>query len=196
MRIVSGCHRGRTILPPKSFRARPTTDFAKEALFNIIAVNFDVKRIAALDLFSGAGSISYEFASRGCRSVDSVELDFRSHAFIKQTAQALQLRQMRCLRCDAFAFLASCAATYDIIFADPPYDMEGVERILPPVFERRLLAPGGWLIVEHSRGKDFSEHACFKERRAYGSVNFSIFRQAPEKKTAENLQIQKKTLLL
>ncbi|MDR3188404.1 MAG: RsmD family RNA methyltransferase [Prevotellaceae bacterium] len=175
MRIISGQHRGRAILPPKGFSARPTTDFAKEALFNIIAVNFEVERLAVLDLFSGAGSISYEFASRGCRSVDSVELSFRHHAFIKKTAQALQLRQMRCLRCDAFSFLASCAATYDIIFADPPYDMEGVERILQVAFERQLLAPDGWLILEHSKGKDFSLHPRFQERRSYGSVNFSIF---------------------
>lgn len=182
MRIVSGLHRGRCILPPKGFGARPTTDFAKEALFNILSVRFDVESICALDLFSGAGSISYEFASRGCRSVDSVEVDFRRHAFIKHTAQALQLRQMRCLRCDAFAFLASCAATYDVIFADPPFDMEGAERIVALVFGRQLLAPGGWLIVEHSRRRDFSAHACFKERRTYGSVNFSIFRQTAEKK--------------
>lgn len=183
MRIVSGYHRGRAILPPKGFSARPTTDFAKEALFNIIAVHFDIERVAALDLFSGAGSISYEFASRGCRSVDSVEVNSRRHAFIRQTAQALQLRQMRCFRCDAFAFLASCAAAaYDVIFADPPYDMEGAERIVELVFERQLLAPGGWLIVEHSRSKDFSAHARFRERRAYGGVNFSIFRQIAEKK--------------
>ncbi|MDR3366348.1 MAG: RsmD family RNA methyltransferase [Prevotellaceae bacterium] len=178
MRIISGRHRGRAILPPKGFRARPTTDFAREALFNIIAVNFDVASVAALDLFSGAGSICYELASRGCRSVDSVELNFRHHAFIKKTAQELQLLQVRCFRGDAFAFLASCTAKYDIIFADPPYDMEGVERIAPLVFERQLLAPGGWLILEHAKGKDFSAHAHFKERRSYGSVNFSIFRQA------------------
>ncbi|MDR2814449.1 MAG: RsmD family RNA methyltransferase [Prevotellaceae bacterium] len=177
MRIISGQHRGRTILPPKSFSARPTTDFAKEALFNIIAVNFDVESVAALDLFSGGGGVSYEFASRGCRSVDSVEVNFRHHAFIKKTAQALQLRQMRCFRCDAFSFLASCAATYDVIFADPPYDMEGVEQIPQMVFERQLLAPDGWLILEHSKGKDFSSHAHFKEHRSYGGVNFSIFRQ-------------------
>ncbi|MDR1022390.1 MAG: RsmD family RNA methyltransferase [Prevotellaceae bacterium] len=179
MRIVSGQYRGRTILPPKNFSARPTTDFAKEALFNIIAVNFDVEQLAALDLFSGAGSITYELASRGCRSVDSVEADFRHYSFIKKTVQALKFPQVRCFKADAFSFLASCRATYDIIFADPPYDMEGTERIHGLIFERRLLAPDGWFILEHSRGKNFSEAAHFKEHRSYGSVNFSIFRQAP-----------------
>ncbi|MDR1416504.1 MAG: RsmD family RNA methyltransferase [Prevotellaceae bacterium] len=179
MRIVSGQHRGRAILPPKNFSARPTTDFAKEALFNIIAVNFDVEQLAALDLFSGAGSITYELASRGCRSVDSVEVDFRHYAFIKKTVQALKLPQVRCFRADAFSFLASCKATYDIIFADPPYDMAGIERLPEVIFGRQLLAPDGWFILEHSKGKSFSGFAHFKERRSYGSVNFSIFRQAP-----------------
>lgn len=175
---MSGQHRGRAILPPKNFSARPTTDFAKESLFNIIAVNFDVEQLAALDLFSGTGSISYELASRGCRSVDSVEVDFRHHAFIKKTVQALRLPQVRCFRADAFSFLASCKeASYDIIFADPPYSMEGIERLPRAVFERRLLTPDGWFILEHSRDKTFSDFAHFKEQRSYGSVNFSIFRR-------------------
>jgi 16S rRNA (guanine(966)-N(2))-methyltransferase RsmD len=178
MRIVSGQHRGRAILPPKNFNARPTTDFAKEAIFNIIAVNFDVEQVAALDLFSGAGSISYEFASRGCRSVDSVEISFHHHTFIKKTAKALNLTQMRCFRADAFSFLGACKAAYDIIFADPPYDLEGMERLPQLVFERRLLTPGGWLILEHSKRKSFTGHSHFKEHRSYGSVNFSIFQQA------------------
>jgi 16S rRNA (guanine(966)-N(2))-methyltransferase RsmD len=179
MRIVSGLHRGRAILPPKRFSARPTTDFAKEALFNIITASFDVEQLAALDLFSGAGSISYELASRGCRSVDSVEINFHHHAFIKKTAQALNFSQMRCFRADAFSFLAACRAAYDIIFADPPYDLEGVEQLHRIAFERRLLTPGGWFILEHSKGKNFSACPHFKEHRSYGSVNFSIFRQAP-----------------
>jgi 16S rRNA (guanine(966)-N(2))-methyltransferase RsmD len=177
MRIVSGQQRGRTILPPRSFNARPTTDFAKEALFNIIAVNFDVEQLAVLDLFSGAGSISYEFASRSCRSVDSVEISYRHYDFIKKTAQALNFSQMRCFRADAFSFLTSCKDTYDVIFADPPYDLEGIERLPLLVFERQLLAAAGWFILEHSKGKDFSGYAHFKEHRSYGSVNFSIFRK-------------------
>ncbi|MDR2937312.1 MAG: 16S rRNA (guanine(966)-N(2))-methyltransferase RsmD [Prevotellaceae bacterium] len=175
MRIVSGRYRGRTITPPKNFSARPTTDFAKEALFNIISVNFDVEEAAALDLFSGTGGISFEFASRGCRSVDSVEMNFAHHAFIKKTAQELQFSQMRCYKQNAFSFLATCKNTYDIIFADPPYDLEGIEKIHEAVFSRQLLNPGGWLILEHSKSKDFSTLAHFKEHRNYGSVNFSIF---------------------
>jgi 16S rRNA (guanine(966)-N(2))-methyltransferase RsmD len=175
MRIVSGQHRGRTIHPPKNFNARPTTDFAKEALFNIISTNFDIEEAAVLDLFSGTGGISFEFASRGCRSVDSVEVNFSHHAFIKKTAQELQLSQMRCYKMNAFVFLSSCSAAYDIIFADPPYDLEGIERIHETVFERQLLKPQGWLILEHSKSKDLLGLAHFKEHRNYGSVNFSIY---------------------
>ena len=175
MRIVSGQHRGRTINPPKNFSARPTTDFAKEALFNIIATNFDVEEITVLDLFSGTGSISFEFASRGCRSVDSVEVSFAHHAFIKKTAQELQLAQLRCYKMNAFAFLSTCRTAYDIIFADPPYDLEGIEKVHETVFGRQLLKPHGWLILEHSKGKDLSSLAHFKEHRSYGSVNFSVY---------------------
>lgn len=175
MRIVSGQYRGRTIAPPKNFNARPTTDFAKEALFNIISVNFDVEEVSALDLFSGTGGISFEFASRGCRSVDSVELNFAHHAFIKKTAQELKLSHMRCVKQNAFLYLASCKSTYDIIFADPPYDLEGIERVHAATFQKQLLKPKGWLILEHSKGKDLSGLEHFKELRSYGSVNFSIF---------------------
>ncbi len=180
MRIVSGQYRGRTINPPKNFSARPTTDFAKEALFNIIAVNFDIEELDVLDLFSGTGGISFEFASRGCRSVDSVELSFAHHAFIKKTAQELRFNQMRCFKQNAFSFLASCKSTYDIIFADPPYDLEGVEKIHETVLARQLLKPDGWLILEHSKGKNFSDFEHFKEHRSYGSVNFSIFQKKSE----------------
>ncbi len=172
---MSGQYRGRTITPPKSFNARPTTDFAKEALFNIISVNFDIEELAVLDLFSGTGGISFEFASRGCRSVDSVEMNFAHHAFIKKTAHGLKLLQMRCFKQNVFSFLASCKNTYDIIFADPPYDLEGIEKVHELTFQRQLLNPKGWLILEHSRGKDLSGLAHFKELRSYGSVNFSIF---------------------
>ncbi len=175
MRIVSGQYRGRTINPPKNFNARPTTDFAKEALFNILAVNFDFEDLTVLDLFSGTGGISFEFASRGCRAVDSVEMSFAHHAFIKKTAQELKFSQMRCYKQNAFSFITSCPNTYDIIFADPPYDLEGIEKIHETVFERQMLKPEGWLILEHSKGKDLSVLKHFKEHRNYGSVNFSIF---------------------
>ena len=172
---MSGKYRGRTITPPKGFKARPTTDFAKEALFNIISVNLDVENAAVLDLFSGTGSIAFEFASRGCRSVDCVELSFAHHAFIKRTAQELQLSQLRCYKMNAFAFVSSCTATYDIIFADPPFDLEGVEKIHAAVFGRQLLNPHGWLILEHPKSKNLSTLEHFREHRCYGSVNFSIF---------------------
>jgi 16S rRNA (guanine(966)-N(2))-methyltransferase RsmD len=175
MRIVSGEFKGRTIAPPSNFAARPTTDFAKVALFNILAVRFDFAELSALDLFSGTGSISYELASRGCHSVTSVELNAQHHAFIRRTAQALPLPQLRCIRANAFAYLRSCHEIYDLIFADPPYDLAGVEQIPQLVFERDLLKLGSWLIVEHGKEKNFSEHPHFREHRSYGNVNFSIF---------------------
>jgi 16S rRNA (guanine(966)-N(2))-methyltransferase RsmD len=175
MRIVSGLHRGRAIEPPKGFAARPTTDFAKVALFNILEANFDVKQATALDLFSGTGSISYELASRGCPRVDSVELNFKHYAFIKKTAGELGLSQVRCVRADAFSFLRSCPPAYSLIFADPPYDLVGIGQIPVLVFTRQLLAPGGWLVLEHSQRISFAESPHFKEHRCYGSVNFSIF---------------------
>ncbi|MDR1227182.1 MAG: RsmD family RNA methyltransferase [Prevotellaceae bacterium] len=179
MRIVSGAHKGRSIAPPKNFSARPTTDFAKVALFNIISVNFDIEASAVLDLFSGTGGISYEFASRGAKSVDSVELDYHHHAFIKKTAALLDFEQLRCYRQDAFAYLNNGTKTYDLIFADPPYALAGIERIPPLVFGQRRLNPGGWLIFEHAKGKDFSALPYFKQVRRYGSVNFSIFEMPP-----------------
>ena len=178
MRIVSGQHRGRTIHPPRGFSARPTTDFAKEALFNIIAGRFDMEDICALDLFSGTGSISFELASRGCRSVDSVEVSFAHHAFIQKTAQQLQLARLRCYRMNAFAYLSACRTPYDLIFADPPFDLGGgVEKVHATVFARQLLTPRGWLVLEHPKGKDLSGLDHFKEQRSYGSVNFSIYEQ-------------------
>jgi 16S rRNA (guanine(966)-N(2))-methyltransferase RsmD len=175
MRIVSGTHRGRNITPPKNFSARPTTDFAKVALFNIISVNFDVEELTVLDLFSGTGGISYEFASRGAKSIDSVEADYRHHAFIKQTAELLGFAQMHCYKQNVFSYLAGCTKKYSLIFADPPYELVGIEKIPTLVFEKQLLSCGGWLILEHSKGKNFSALPYFREHRSYGSVNFSIF---------------------
>lgn len=175
MRIVSGTCGGRLIHPPKNFRARPTTDFAKENLFNVIASNFDLEELTILDLFSGTGSISYEFASRGALSVTSVEIDQVHQQFIIATIDKLKLNNIRPMRMNAFVFLKSCKLSYDIIFADPPYDLDGIDVIPDKVFEKGMLNPSGWLIFEHSKAKDFSSHPHFIQKRVYGSVNFSIF---------------------
>lgn len=176
MRIVSGKFKGKRIEPPKNFKARPTTDFAKESLFNIISNNYNFENITALDLFSGTGGISLELASRGCPDVTSVELNPVHQAFIRKTVDDLGMRdQVRSLKQNAFVFLKGCRQQFDLIFADPPYDMEGIETIPDIIFEKKLLTDEGWLILEHSKNKDFSEKPFFIERRSYGSVNFSIF---------------------
>ncbi len=163
-------------MPPSGFNARPTTDFAKVALFNIIATNFDIERIEVLDLFAGTGSISFEFASRGCPKIDLVELNAKHHAFIAKTADTLKFSQIHAIKNNAFTFLTFCKASYDIIFADPPYEIKGIEQIPEEVFVRNLLKPDGWLIVEHSKDTDLSAHPHFVENRHYGSVNFSFFK--------------------
>lgn len=176
MRIVSGKFKGKRIEPPKNFKARPTTDFAKESLFNIISNNYNFENITALDLFSGTGGISLELASRGCPDITSVELNPVHQAFIRKTVDDLGMRdQVRSLKQNAFVFLKGCRQQFDLIFADPPYDMEGIETIPDIIFEKNLLTDEGWLILEHSKNKDFSEKPFFIERRSYGSVNFSIF---------------------
>jgi 16S rRNA (guanine(966)-N(2))-methyltransferase RsmD len=176
MRIVSGDFRGRHFSPPKNFTARPTTDFAKESLFNIINNHFDFEEIAVLDLFSGTGSISFEFASRGCKNIQLVELNANHYSFIKKVITELGLKQITTVRLNAFKFIESTPSKYDIIFADPPYEMKGVEAIPETVFGRNLLNENGWLIVEHSKQTNLSKLPRFSEVRNYGSVHFSVFK--------------------
>ena len=163
------------IHPPKNFKARPTTDFAKENLFNILNNNFDFSELKVLDLFSGTGSISYEFASREAISVVSVESNFRHHAYIKKTIQDLGLSQIKAIKSDVFRYIKSCKDTFDIVFADPPYDLKDIETIPDCVLEQEILSSKGWLIVEHGDKTNFSKHPAFIELRKYGGVNFSIF---------------------
>lgn len=175
MRIVSGTYKGRLITPPKNFRARPTTDFAKENLFNILSNTFDFSELDVLDLFSGTGSISYEFASRGCKSVVSIESNFKHQLFIKKTIEVLGLENVQSIKSDAFRYVKSCPNKFDIVFADPPYDLKEMESIPDFIFEQNILKPEGWLILEHGDKTDFGRHKYFKEVRKYGGVNFSIF---------------------
>ena len=158
---------------------RPTTDFAKEGLFNILASHYDLSSFVALDLFSGSGSISYEFASRGCREVHAVEIEPRHGAFIRATAGKLGLHQIRVIRDDAFHFLTICKAQYDVVFADPPYDMPHIDGIPDLIFGRDLLKPGGILIVEHSKRNSFTGHQYMFDHRRYGNVHFSFFKREP-----------------
>lgn len=177
MRIVGGSHRSRQFNIPENLGIRPTTDFAKEALFNILQNRIDFEGLNVLDLFGGSGSISYEFSSRGSASITTIEKNVKACDFIKITARNLKLENIRVIKTDVFTFLKSCAGTFDIIFADPPFKLENIARIPTLVFERKLLANNGILIVEHPSDVTFNELLLQKETREYGTVNFSIFNQ-------------------
>lgn len=175
MRIISGSCGGRTINPPKNLRARPTTDFAKENLFNVLGNMVDFDGLEVLDLFAGTGSISYEFASRGAASVTSVEINAIHYNFIKSTAKSFDLTAIHPVKANVFLYLKSCTKQYDVIFSDAPYDLEGSEQVVDMVFENNLLREGGIFIFEHSKSQDFSSHPRFSKLKSYGSVQFSIF---------------------
>ena len=175
MRIISGQYKGRIIKPLKNLTARPTTDIAKESLFNIMNNYFDFTEVKVLDLFSGTGSISFEFASRGSMSITSVELDFKLYAYIKKTIAEFKFFQINAFRADAFKFIQMSNQKYDIIFADPPYDSENIDTIPNLIFEKNMIKEDGWLVLEHSNRFNFAEHKNFRELRKYGKVHFSIF---------------------
>ena len=176
MRIITGLYKGRHFDIPRTFKARPTTDFAKENLFNVLAGYIDLEGKQALDLFSGTGSITLELLSRGCAGVVSVEQDRDHHAFIKQCLAKIGATGCVPLRADAFRFIKSCRQQFDLIFGDPPYMLERRPEIPDLVLSSGLLAEGGVFVFEHGAKNDFSQMERFVEHRAYGSVNFSIFK--------------------
>ncbi len=176
MRIITGKYKGRHFDIPHSFKARPTTDFAKENIFNVLTQYVDLEEAAALDLFSGTGSISLELLSRGCSTVVSVEMDRDHHRFICECLKKLGDVHCTPLRADAFRFIKSCKKQFDLIFADPPYALKELPTIPDLIFEKGLLAEGGIFVFEHGKDHDFTQHPHFIEHRSYGSVNFSLFR--------------------
>jgi 16S rRNA (guanine966-N2)-methyltransferase len=175
VRIISGKFRGKTIHPSKGFEARPTTDAAKESLFNILVNQFDMEELEILDLFSGTGSISFEFASRGAKLIEAIESNYKHAAFIQKTAKELKIEQLHVYKTNIFLYLKSCTRKYDIIFADPPYEMDGVETIPDLILAKNILKEEGILIFEHSKKLNFNGHANLTDHRNYGSVNFSFF---------------------
>ena len=176
MRIITGIYKGRHFDIPRSFKARPTTDFAKENIFNVLNGYIDLDGATALDLFAGTGSISLELLSRGCAQVISVEADRDHAAFIRQCMQKLGTHANVLIRGDVFRFVKSCRQQFDFIFADPPYALEQLAQIPALVLDGGLLKADGVLVLEHGKHNDFSAVPGFVEHRAYGSVNFSIFR--------------------
>lgn len=176
MRIITGEYKGRHFDIPRTFKARPTTDFAKENIFNVLTALVDFDGATALDLFSGTGSISLELVSRGCTQVVSVELDRDHHRFICDCMKKLGTQACIPLRGDVFRFLKSCRQQFDFIFADPPYALQELTTIPDIVFAQNLLKDGAPMVLEHGSDHDFSAHPHFFDHRQYGSVNFSIFR--------------------
>ncbi len=179
MRIIGGEFKGRLFKPGKNFKARPTTDFAKENLFNILNNRIDFEETKVLDLFAGTGSISFEFASRGCLSVTSIEIDHVHYAFISSVIKQLEMAKIiRLLRYDVLKFIPSCTETYDLIFADPPYEMKLLKEIPDLVLKYKLINPNGLLILEHGKSDNFASHPNLIQQRVYGSVHFSFFQPA------------------
>jgi len=175
MRIISGSHKSKRITAPKNLPVRPTTDMAKEGLFNILNNRYYFDEIRVLDLFSGTGNIAYEFASRGSEEIFCVDKNHNCIRFIQQTAQELNFDAISTIQADVFEFLALHNREHDIIFADPPYELKNLNEVIASVFDKKLLSQEGVLILEHSKMKDFSTHSFLKNTRRYGNVNFSFF---------------------
>lgn len=186
MRIVSGKFKGRRFNPPADkWPTRPTTDFAKEGLFNILQNNFDFEEIRVLDLFGGTGNLSYEFISRGCHDVTYVDKFPGCAKFVEQTAKLLDIQSaIKIVSTDVFKFIEHSAVQYDFIVADPPYMLPTTDILPNLIFEKNLLAPGGWFVLEHNSLHRFETHPRFLQQRNYGGTIFSFF-EMPDADTAE-----------
>lgn len=176
MRIIRGKYGRRRFDVPTNITARPTTDFARENIFNIIENLVDIEGISALDLFAGTGAVSLELLSRGATRVVAVEKAATQQRFIAKVVQMLGEKNLQIIRGDVFRYLASTApGSFDFVFADPPYDLPDFDKVAPAVLESGVLRPGGVFILEHGKTRDYSSHPLFRRHLAYGSVNFSIF---------------------
>jgi len=176
MRIIGGRLKGLRLNPPKNLPVRPTTDLAKEALFNILQNQIEFESIIVLDLFSGTGNISLEFASRGATQVTSVDRSIHCVNYLKDAARQHGLDNIKTYKADVFKYLQTEGDKYDLIFADPPYDLDRIPALPKIIFERELLRPDGLLVVEHQSMQNLSNHPAFIEQRKYGHSSFSFFR--------------------
>lgn len=176
MRIIGGTLKGLRLNPPKNLPVRPTTDLAKEALFNILQNQIELDDITVLDLFCGTGNLSFEFASRGAKQVIAVDRSIHCINYIKDTARQHQLTQIKTFKADIFKYLQLETDQYDLIFADPPYDMNQIPEIPKIIFDKKLLTPDGLLIVEHQSMQNLSNYPAFVEQRKYGHSSFSFFK--------------------
>ncbi len=177
MRIIGGKFKGRRFTPPaKNWPTRPTTDFAKEGLFNILTNFLDFEQIVVLDLFGGTGNHSYEFISRGCRDVTYVDKFPGCISFVKKTAKMLDIEaSLTILKMDVFIYIDSAQRTYDYIFAGPPYALPTIDEIPDLIFEKNLLAEDGLFVMEHNPQHQYDNHPRFTQQRNYGKTIFTFF---------------------
>lgn len=175
MRIIGGKYKSRRIQVPPNLKARPTTDFAREGLFNVLNNILDWEETTALDLFSGTGSIAFELISRGCPYVVSVEQNTNHFNFICRAQEQLETKELFPVRADVFKYLQSLKQPFDLIFADPPYDLAEAVKVPEIIIQKQLVKEGGFFVMEHSRKQHFSHLPHFKEERNYGNVHFSFF---------------------
>ena len=176
MRIIGGEHGRRRISPPANMpHTRPTTDVAKEGLFNVISNNLDIEELKTLDLFGGTGSISYELASRGANDLTIIEKDPKMYEFIKKTAGELKLQNFKVLKLDVFKYIDQCADKFDFIFAGPPYALGNIDDLPKLIFEKQLLNSKGWFVLEHTPRNEYKKFPFYTTERNYGTTIFSIF---------------------
>ena len=178
MRIISGIHGGKRISPPSNMPyTRPTTDIAKEGLFNVLQNNLDIEELKTLDLFGGTGCISYELASRGVQDVTIVEKDTSMYDFIKKTSAQLVFENFKVVKADVFKFIENTTEQYDFIFAGPPYALGTIDELPKKIFSLKLLTPKGWFVLEHTPRNNYKKFEGYKTERNYGTTIFSIFIQ-------------------
>ena len=176
MRIIGGEHSGRKFNPPNKMPyTRPTTDIAKEGLFNILQNNLDFELLKTLDLFGGTGSISYELSSRGVPDLTIVEKDAAMYEFIKKTSAELRIENLKTIKMDVFKYIQLCQDKFDFIFAGPPYALTNIDDLPKRIFEKQLLNKNGWFVLEHTPKNDYKAFPSFKSERNYGTTVFSIF---------------------
>jgi 16S rRNA (guanine966-N2)-methyltransferase len=175
MRIIGGSLKGKSIIPPMGYGARPTTDFAREGLFNVLDNEYEFADLKVLDLFGGTGAISFEFASRGASRIFCVEMNRDNASFIRHEAARLGLDKVTAVHDNVFDFLPICKEKFDIIFADPPYALDGLESIPDKVLGEDILYPGCYFILEHGGEHSFTSHPLYKKEKVYGRVHFSFF---------------------
>ncbi len=175
MRIIAGKYKSRKINPPANLPVRPTTDRARESLFNILNNLVEFQKMVVLDLFSGTGAVSFEMISRGCKEVTAVDQNRNCTEWIRHAAKEFQMQNMQVRQADSFRFIKQNPKKYDLIFADPPYNLDRIEDISQHIFSNNILNNNGWLVIEHPKEIDFANQPFFHSHRKYGKVNFSFF---------------------